>query len=538
MANAKRLLWASFFTIFAAGVGFAIRGGILGDWAKEYGFTMTELGGITGGGLVGFGFIIIFFSLFADAVGYGKLMVIAFTMHFLSAVLTLAAGFVFKAYGKDACFWCLYTGMFMFAVGNGTCEAVVNPLVATLFPREKTHYLNILHAGWPAGLVFGALAAYFMGGHVAWQIQMSLFLLPTLLYGAMMVGQPFPVSEAKASGANLGDMLAQFAAPVLLFLLVIHAMVGYVELGTDSWISKITGAILADPGKGLLLFIYTSMLMTALRFFAGPIVHKISPLGLLFTCSILGSLGLTLLSGVESGIMAVVAATVYALGKTFFWPTMLGVASERFPRGGAMVLGAMGGIGMLSAGFLGGPGIGYKQDYFASNNLKEKSPEAYQRYVAKGTNSFLIFPAISGLDGAKVGVLDDKVGEVGKETADAEKAGKKLTDAEIAAIWAKDSTEIAARIKAAKDAGKTDADAEALSKWWATVNTTAQKDKDGVTAATLHGGRMALKYTAIVPAVMAICYLLLILYFKAKGGYSQVHIEDHADTRKEEVATH
>src|SRR3954464_11095486 len=102
MVNAKRLLWASFFTIFAAGVGFAIRGGILGDWSKEYGFTMTELGGITGGGLVGFGFIIIFFSLFADAVGYGKLMVIAFMMHFLSAILTLSAAFVFKSYGKDA----------------------------------------------------------------------------------------------------------------------------------------------------------------------------------------------------------------------------------------------------------------------------------------------------------------------------------------------------------------------------------------------------------------------------------------------------
>src|SRR5579864_6834405 len=78
------LFWASFFTLIAAGMGFAIRGDILSDWGKDFGFTQTELGIITGQGLAGFGITIIFFSFFADVVGYGKLMIVAFLLHALS----------------------------------------------------------------------------------------------------------------------------------------------------------------------------------------------------------------------------------------------------------------------------------------------------------------------------------------------------------------------------------------------------------------------------------------------------------------------
>ena len=44
--NAKRLLWAGFMAILAAGVGFAIRGGIFDNWGKEFGFTGAQLGSI------------------------------------------------------------------------------------------------------------------------------------------------------------------------------------------------------------------------------------------------------------------------------------------------------------------------------------------------------------------------------------------------------------------------------------------------------------------------------------------------------------
>src|SRR5437868_5221937 len=206
--HSKRLLWAGFMAILAAGVGFSIRSGILADWGSQFGFTQTDLGNITGGGLTGFGVIILLGALIADKIGYGKLMIFAFIMHFLSAVLTLAATPIYNsmhasnpAAARDIAYKCLFWGMFLFAIGNGTCEAVVNPLVATLFPKNRTHYLNILHAGWPAGLVAGGLASYFMNPDepatpVAWQIQIALFLVPVAVYGLMLLGQRFPKSEA------------------------------------------------------------------------------------------------------------------------------------------------------------------------------------------------------------------------------------------------------------------------------------------------------------------------------------------------------
>ncbi len=482
--NANRLLYAGFMAILAAGVGFSIRGGILGDWGTQFGFTQTDLGQITGGGLTGFGIIILLGALIADKVGYGKLMILAFIMHFLSAVVTLAATPLFQAKvgtdpvaAKAIAFQCLFWGMFMFAIGNGIAEAVVNPLVATLFPKEKTHYLNILHAGWPGGLIIGGLASTFMVGHVKWEIQMSLFLIPVVLYGVMCLGQHFPKSEASEHGVSFGDMLAEFAAPVLLLLLFIHALVGYVELGTDSWIGSITGSIMADPQKGLMLFVYTSGLMFALRFFAGPIVHKISPLGLLCVSGVFGAVGLTMLGSAQGVVMCVIAATVYALGKTFLWPTMLGVVSERFPKGGAITIGAIGGVGMLSAGLLGGPGIGYKQDYFASKDLKEKAPATYETYKSETKNSFLFFPEIQGLDGSKKGALLAKTDD-------------NLTEQD-------------------------------------------KIDKPLVVAANLEGGRMALKVTAAVPLAMAVLYLGLIFYFKSKGGYKAVHIAGSGHDAKE-----
>jgi MFS family permease len=507
--NAHRLLWAGFMAILAAGVGFSVRGGILSQWADQFGFTMTELGAITGGGLTGFGIIIILTSLIADKVGYGKLMVLAFVLHFGSAVLTLAAPAAFASGGKEAAFNCLFWGMFLFAIGNGLCEAVVNPLTATLFPNNKTHYLNILHAGWPAGLVLGGLASTFMAGSVSetgqvlskavdWKIQMSLFLIPVIAYGLMILGQKFPKSEAASAGVTMGEMLGTIFAPLMLVLLVIHAMVGYVELGTDSWISKITGSIMSSPAKGLILFVYTSMLMFALRFVAGPIVHKTSPLGLLFMSGVLGAVGLTLLGNATTVAACVVAATVYALGKTFLWPTMLAVASERFPKGGAIAIGMMGGVGMLSAGLLGGPAIGFKQDYNASKNLQEVSKETYDRYKASNESSFFGFKTV-GLDGAKVGVLEDNGAELAR-------AGELL-----------------------KKEGKTDANQAALATWWESAKAYAETDKKPVQEAGVYGGKTALKMTAYVPATMAICYLLLILYFKTQGGYKALNVSEEKE---------
>src|SRR4029078_1907195 len=252
MQSNGKIFFASFMTLIAAGVGFAVRGDVLAEWSRIFGFTKTELGSITGGGLTGMAFTIIGFSLFADRVGYKLLLIGAFLLHVCSAAVTLAAPPVYQAAGQNATYWCLYVGMFMFSLANGMCEAAINPLVATLYPKQKTHYLNILHAGWPGGMILGGLLPFcFVGDKcvvqkLRWEIPMMFFLIPTLWYGVIVLKEKFPISEARAAGIKFREMVAEFAAPLLLFLLVLHAMVGYVELGTDSWITNIMGGYIPN----------------------------------------------------------------------------------------------------------------------------------------------------------------------------------------------------------------------------------------------------------------------------------------------------
>ncbi len=511
--NAARLLWAGFMAILAAGVGFAIRGGIFDNWGSEYGFTGAQLGAIGGAGFSGFCFGIFIGGFVCDKIGYGKLVMVAFACHILSAFVTFGASNPENAYNM------LFWGMFIFAYANGTLEAVANPLVATLFPSNRTHYLNILHASWPAGLILGGVVGWVLddGMEVNWKVQLSLYLIPTVAYGVMFWGQSYPKSEASEKGLSIGEMfkdigllgglvacflLALFFQSVLapytssataigyaiggvlliavgvltkfsmgallLFVLFItHALVGAVELGTDGWIQNITGNILSS-GEGKALFVWTSSVMFALRFCAHWIEKnlKLSPVGLLFVCAILGCIGLNLTSMADSFIMALIALTIYGIGKTFFWPTMLAVASDRYPRTGAIAISIMGGIGMMSAGLIGSPGLGYFKDRYAGEELQQADAALYEEYRSESTSKFLIFAEVNGLDGTKLG--------------DAKKA-----------VGADEATE-------------------------------AQKT---VVAADIRGDRHTLKTDSIIPATMAVIYLLLMLYFKSIGGYKPETID-------------
>jgi MFS family permease len=509
--NAKRLLFAGFMAILAAGIGFGIRGGILANWAADFGFTGAQLGAIGGAGFTGFCFGIIIGGVVVDKIGYGKLVVAAFLFHVLSAFVTFAAS---KGQSQETAYKFLYWGTFIFALANGTLEAVANPLVATLFPKNRTHYLNILHASWPAGLVLGGLVGWFLGegpAALSWKVQLALFLVPTVLYGVLFMGQTFPKSEASAQGLSIGEMLkdvgilgaavacyllvlffqnalqlpsvAAYAmggvilavvavitgfsigAWLLFVLLVTHVLVGAVELGTDGWIQNITGNILT-PGEGKILFVFTSLFMFALRFCAHFIEKnlKISPIGLLFICAVLGCIGLNLVSGITSFVGALAALSVYALGKTFFWPTMLAVTSDRFPRTGAIAISIMGGCGMMSAGLLGSAGLGYAKDRFAGEELQKANPALYASYKAEKQSTFLFLEPVSALDGSKLAAAQTSTNRTPEQ--------KTVVDASIA------------------------------------------------------GDRHTLKADSFIPATMAVIYLLLFFYFKAIGGYRPLSMAD------------
>ena len=429
-------------------------------------------------------------------------------------LITLAATPVFNAFGKDACYNCLNIGMILFAIANGMCESVVNPLTATIYPRRKTHYLNILHAGWPGGLIVGGLLAFFFCGpeariaHLRWEIPMAMFLIPTVIYGFITLREPFPKSEAVAAGVSLGQMLSCFASPVLLLLLLLHAMIGYVELGTDSWITNIMNNVV---GKyAILLFIYTSALMFVLRFFAGPIVERVNPIGLLLGSSVLGMLSDSIGWELPRASRCSSRAPFMPWARPFCGQRFSAWWASDFPRGGAIVMGAMGGVGMLSAGLLGGPMIGYKQDYYASKELTYKSAETAERYqVAQPSGIWYLpfLPAIRGLDGARVAVLTEPDGEadLNKRVANLEKEGRSLSD---------------------------DQNLSTLFTWWQNAKSYAGLDKPLVLAARLFGGRMALQWTALVPLSMAIGFGILFAYFASTGGYKVLHIDEHMSGEK------
>lgn len=575
--NAGRLLWAGFMAILAAGVGFGIRGGILANWRAEFGFTAVELGKIGGAGLTGFCFGIIIGGVIVDKIGYGKLVFAAFAFHALSAFVTLAAH---PEQAQMTAYQFLFWGTFIFAIANGTLEAVANPLVATLFPNNRTHYLNILHASWPAGLVIGGLVGWTLGeSGISWKWLLALYLIPTAVYGWMFLGQRMPKSEASQKGVSFSEMFHEIGllggtvvaimlglffnsigvvgatGVILVVILMIththgkrgdvrvplgvwlifvmfitHALVGAVELGTDSWAQNITGNILTSA-EGKILFVFTSLIMFSLRFCADFIEKKLglSPIGILLTCAILACVGLNLASNMTTFAGAIVALSIYAVGKTFFWPTMLAVIGDRFPKTGAVAMSIMGGVGMMSAGLIGAPGLGYAKDRFAGAALEAADPVVFGKYKAEKPSGFLFFAESTGLDGKKRGEIQEKL-NIAREILEAGEV-KNLDPEKLARM-----DERQRQAKEEEHAKKKKIEAaladKGLLKPEGSENPVAEgllilsDEERKVHAASIEGDRKTLRADAVIPAIMALIYLGLFFYFKIIGGYKAVTISE------------
>ncbi len=381
-------------------------------------------------------------------------------------------------------------------------EAYINPVVATLYSKEKTKWLNILHAGWPGGLVIGGVLTILLGaiGVDSWRLKILLLAIPVVIYFFMLIKQTFPVHERVAAGVTYKEMLSEVGGigmliifwmifaevfrvfgitanpvqsgailalvvgigfgiyvksigrPMYIFLLLIMILLATTELGVDSWVTE-----LMKPAMGKFapwILVYTSFIMMVLRFCAGPIVHKLSPLGLLAACSALAAIGLVALSSVSGALMIMLAATLYGVGKTFFWPTMLGVASEQFPKGGALTLNAIGGVGMLGVGVLGAMLLGNIQDTTIDRELQSRDTAIHQQVMSPKKG---LLGEYSAVDNDKLAAAGDTARGVVKEVQDESK-------------------------------------------------------------------KLALKQVASLPAIMLVCYLVLMGYFKAKGGYKPIEL--------------
>jgi len=358
--NRQRLFLGSCLALIATSVAFAVVGDIMGSLKTAFILTNQEVGLIGGAALWGFTISIFVLGPLCDVLTMKRLLWFAFACHLIGVLTMIFAG----------SFWMLFTGALILAMGNGTVEAACNPLVATVYPDQKTTKLNQFHVWFPGGIVIGGLICFlFTKADIAsWQLRLGLILVPTVIYAFLFMGQQFPVTERVQSGVSFGGMFKEtFLRPLFLLLLFCMMITASLELGPNRWIPSI---LEAGGMHGILVLVWISGLMAVLRFFAGPIVHRLSPTGLLTSSAVLAGIGLYWLSFAETLIVALAAATVFALGVCYFWPTMLGVVSERVPKGGALALAMMGGIGMLIVGVVAAPMMGK----IADNHLNDKLP--------------------------------------------------------------------------------------------------------------------------------------------------------------------
>lgn len=483
----SRLFLASCMSLISTAVAFGVVTSFLGQVRAHFGLDNYQVGLIGGAALWGFTISIFILGPLCDAVGMKNLMRFAFLCH--------AAGVLVMIFANG--FAMLFVGALIIAMGNGTVEAACNPLVATIYPNDKTKKLNQFHVWFPGGIVIGGLFAFLIdnvipnGAH-NWQIKLALVLLPTVIYGILFAGQKFPATERVQSGLSFGQMVAAtFGRPLFIVLFFCMMITASLELGPGRWMGEaMEGAIKAVTGlgnAGILVLVYGSVLMAVLRFFAGPIVHRLSPTGLLAVSAVLAGAGLYLLTIVHSAAAIIGAATVFYVGVCYFWPTMLGTAAERVPKGGALALAILGGTGMAVVGLVTVPLMGAIADAYVKKDLPA---EPTREAVVQIANDFSALKETAATDDARK-AIDDAV----RASANALTAGGAAADKD------KSIAALRAAVKAAPDSPAGTRAAELLR------------------PADERGTVMSFRWVAASSIVLVLIFGFLYLRDLAHGGY-------------------
>jgi len=331
-----KLFLASRIALIATGMTFAFRAALEGIWGTEFILTKEQVGWIFAPAFWGFTLAMIFGGPLCDILGMKRLLGLAFLGHIAGIITYLVA--------KDAT--TLFIGTVFIGVGNGLVEAACNPLVVSLYPENKTTMLNRFHVWFPGSIAIGGVLSYLLLDtmHLNWRILIASLFIPVIIYGLIFWRLEFPKTERVEKGISTKEMFASCLNPLYLIMIVCMLMTAATELGTGTWI----GALLSGTGvSGILVLVFINGLMAVGRSFAGPIVHRFNPNGMLIFSALFAAIGLVLLSK-SSGYMAFGAAFIFAAGICFFWPTMLGFVSEYLPKTGALGLSLMGGAGMFS----------------------------------------------------------------------------------------------------------------------------------------------------------------------------------------------
>lgn len=335
--NRDRLFIASCIALVVTAMTFAIRARLETVFGPDgMGLSLEQIGYAFTPAFWGFTIAMMIGGPLVDSLGIKKITWLAFITHAIGIVATIFA--------KDQT--SLFFATLFVGIGNGMVEAALNPMVASMYPKEKTKMLNRFHVWFPGGIVIGSVVGYLimdvMG--MSWQVMVGTLFIPLVVYGVMFLGQSFPKTERVEMGVSNADMWKSVASPLFLFMGFCMLLTAATELGTNQRIES----LLRESGtNALLVLAFVNGIMAIGRAFAGPIAHRLSTTGMLLFSAIFSFIGLMLFTQVSGG-MTFVAAAVFAVGITFFWPTMLSFVAENIPQSGAVGLAVMGGLGMLS----------------------------------------------------------------------------------------------------------------------------------------------------------------------------------------------
>lgn len=337
--NKKQLFIASCLALLVTSLSFGIRAGILGRLGTEFRLDKAELATIAATAFWGFPLAVIIGGMVVDVIGMKRLLVLAFLFHLVGILMTIFA----DQFSNP--FWALFLSTLCIGIANGTVEAACNPLVTALYPNDKTTKLNHFHLWFPGGIFLGTLIVHFFDkAAIGWQIQVAMMILPTLIYGYLFSRQKFPPTERVSSGVSTGEMYRSLLSPLFWFMILCMFGTAITELFTSQWIELLLKNVTENA---ILIVTITAGVMVIGRGFAGTIVHRLSPSGVLLVSAIMASLGLYLL-GHSTGNTIFFAAIIFGIGVCYFWPTMIGFVAENLPKTGAVGINLMGGAGMFA----------------------------------------------------------------------------------------------------------------------------------------------------------------------------------------------
>ena len=354
--NRRSLFWICVLALFTAALSFSIRTGASGaikaallDQAVPL-HSGEMIAVALGNSFLGFALSLLVISPLLDVIGAKRTILFASACFIAGPLLILASP---AMQGISAVYGMLTIGMIVCGFGWGATEATINPVTAALYPDDKTGQLNRLHAWWPAGIVIGGLASllFFESLGLDWRALIALIMVPAVVFGGWALTQDFPQTESTVLGVPFKDMLAEpFKRPTFWIFFAIMFLTASAELAPGSWVDISLTQTVGMPG--ILVLVYVSAIMFVMRHFAGALEHRFSDMGLLWLCTLPAAIGLYLLSVAATPLAALVAATLWALGVCFMWPTMLAAVARRYPRSGPWGIGIVGFAGAMAIYFV------------------------------------------------------------------------------------------------------------------------------------------------------------------------------------------